>query len=95
MYGIMNILDQQGKFIQQQLPFSGEIIPCAAVPADKLVAGELGRYFLGIGSSLKLESSKEYRFLEDQTVYLAKQHATGRPYADEDFLVFDIADWNK
>lgn len=95
MYGIMNILDQQGKFIQQQLPFSGEIIPCAAVPEDKLVAGELGRYFFGIGSSLKLESSKEYRFLEDQTVYLAKQHAVGRPYADEDFLVFDIADWNK
>ncbi|MBF1153456.1 MAG: phage major capsid protein [[Eubacterium] sulci] len=95
MYGIMNIIDQYGRFVKQDLPFNGTIVLSAAVPEDRIVAGEARRYFLGVGSTLKIESSDEYRFIEDQRVYLAKQYATGRATTDADFLVFDIADWNK
>lgn len=48
-------------------------------------------YFLGVGSSRKIEYSDEVRFIEDERVYISKQHANGRPKDNESFLVFDIS----
>ena len=55
-----------------------------------MAVGEAKNYFMGIGSELKIEHSDEYRFLEDQRTYIAKQYANGQPRKDEDFIVFDI-----
>ena len=89
-YSLFNIQDEHGVYRQQNLPFDGKVIVSDYMPAGKLVVGEAKNYFMGVGSALKIEHSDEYRFLEDQRVYIAKQYANGQPRKDEDFIVFDI-----
>lgn len=89
-YPLFNIQDENGVYHKQNLPFDGKVIESIYMPEGKMVVGEGKNYFMGIGSALKIEHSDEYRFLEEQRVYIAKQYANGRPRKDEDFLVFDI-----
>lgn len=91
-YPLFNIQDENGVYHKQNLPFNGKVIESNYMPEGKMVVGEAKNYFMGIGSVLKIEHSDEYRFLEEQRVYIAKQYANGRPRKDEDFLVFDIKD---
>ncbi|HDQ4220744.1 TPA: phage major capsid protein, partial [Listeria monocytogenes] len=44
----------------------------------------------GIGSEQVIRTSTEYRLLDDETLYYAKQYANGRPKDNTSFLVFDI-----
>lgn len=90
-YAIENVQDRDGLYHKQNLPFNGTVIPSPYVPVGKMVAGEARNYFMGIGSNLKIEYSDEFRFLDDQRVYIAKQYANGRPRKDEDFIVFDVS----
>lgn len=89
-YPLFNIQDENGVYHKQNLPFDGIVIESNYMPKGKMVVGEAKNYFMGIGSDLKIEHSDEYRFLEEQRVYIAKQYANGRPRKDEDFIVFDI-----
>lgn len=91
-YPLFNIQDENGVYHKQNLPFDGKVIESNYMPEGKMAVGEAKNYFMGIGSVLKIEHSDEYRFLEEQRVYIAKQYANGRPRKDEDFLVFDITD---
>lgn len=91
-YPLFNIQDENGVYHKQNLPFDGVVIESNYMPEGKMAVGEAKNYFMGIGSVLKIEHSDEYRFLEEQRVYIAKQYANGRPRKDEDFLVFDIKD---
>ncbi|MDU2557423.1 MAG: phage major capsid protein [Anaerococcus prevotii] len=91
-YPLFNIQDENGVYHKQSLPFDGIVIESNYMPEGKMAVGEAKNYFMGIGSALKIEHSDEYRFLEEQRVYIAKQYANGRPRKDEDFLVFDIKD---
>lgn len=89
-YPLFNIQDENGVYHKQNLPFDGIVIESNYMPKGKMVVGEAKNYFMGIGSDLKIEHSDEYRFLEEQRVYIAKQYANGHPRKDEDFIVFDI-----
>ncbi|AXY07443.1 phage major capsid protein [Bacillus thuringiensis LM1212] len=84
-------LTQNGVYVSGVLPIPATIEQSLAVPKGKMVAGIASDYFMGVGSTQKMESSKEYRFLEDETVYLSKQYANGRPKDNDSFLVFDIS----
>ncbi|EJS72906.1 phage major capsid protein [Bacillus cereus] len=84
-------LTQNGAYVSGVLPIPAAVIQSLAVPKGKMVAGIASDYFMGVGSTQKMESSKEYRFLEDETVYLSKQYANGRPKDNDSFLVFDIS----
>ena len=90
-YSLFNIQDEYGVYHQQNIPFDGKVIVSDYMPAGKMAVGEAKNYFMGVGSALKIEHSDEYRFLEDQRVYIAKQYANGQPRKDEDFIVFDIS----
>lgn len=83
-----------GTYIHGVLPIPGDIVQSVAVPKGKLVAGVATDYFMGIGSTGKIEYSDEYRFLEDERVYITKQYANGMPKDNDSFLVFDITDLN-
>lgn len=72
------------------LPLPFAIIPSVAVPEGKAVAGVGRDYFMGIGSTLKIDVSDEVKFIEDQRVYLAKQYANGQPKSDESFIVLTL-----
>ncbi|PHC33153.1 phage major capsid protein [Bacillus pseudomycoides] len=87
-------LTQNGVYVSGVLPIPATVVQSLAAPRGKMVAGIAKDYFMGVGSMQKMESSKEYRFLEDETVYLSKQYANGRPKDNESFLVFDISALN-
>lgn len=89
-YSLFNIQDRDGLYRDQNLPFNGKVIVSDYMPEGKMTVGEARNYFMGVGSELKIEHSDEYRFLEDQRTYIAKQYANGQPRRDEDFIVFDI-----
>lgn len=90
-FGAITTMTAQGQYVQT-LPIAARDIQSRYVAADKLIVGVPTDYFMGIGTTGKIESSKEYRFLEDQTVFAARQLANGRPKDNVSFLVFDITD---
>lgn len=76
------------------LPVDAEIIQSAAVPEGKSVYGMAPKYFLGVGMARngKIEYSDEYRFLEDERVYLIKMYANGFAKDNNAFQVLDITE---
>ncbi len=89
-FSLFNIQDEDGVYRKQNLPFDGKVIVSDYMPEGKMAVGEARNYFMGVGSELKIEHSDEYRFLEQQRVYISYQYANGQPRKDEDFIVFDI-----
>lgn len=71
------ILTANGVYLYGVLPIPGEVVQSVAVPEGKLIAGMAKDYFLGVGSTGKIEYSDEYKFVEDERVYIAKQYANG------------------
>lgn len=74
------------------LPVDAKIIQSAAVPEGKAVYGMAPKYFLGVGMARngRIEYSDEYRFLEDERVYLIKLYAYGFAKDNNAFMVLDI-----
>ncbi|WP_153123272.1 phage major capsid protein [Peribacillus tepidiphilus] len=91
IFELTTVLTQSGTYVYGVLPIPGTIIQSVSVPEGKMVAGLAKDYFMGVGSTRKIEYSDEYRFLEDERVYVTKQYANGRPKDNESFLVFDIS----
>lgn len=81
-----------GTYIHGILPIPGKFIQSVAMPKGKMVAGMAKDYFMGVGSAQKIEFSDQYRFLEDERVYITKQYANGKPLDNRAFLVFDISE---
>lgn len=79
-----------GEYVQNTaIPI--QFIQSTEIPTGKAVAGMAKDYFLGVGSTQKIEHSDEVKFIEDERVYIGKQYANGRPKDNESFLVFDIS----
>lgn len=83
-----------GSYINNVLPFPTRVIKSSQMEKGRAVMGLVGRYFagLGTGKSGKIEYSDEYRFLEDERVYLVKLYGNGQPKDDTAFLYLDIED---
>lgn len=94
IFSATTFLTLQGNYVFGVMPIPAKIVQSVAVPKGKLVAGMGKDYFMGVGSGQKIEYSDEYKFLEDERTYLAKQYATGAPKDNESFLVFDITSLN-
>lgn len=91
IYPASTFLNGQGTYVRDVLPLPVKVIQSISIPQGKMAAGLAKDYFMGVGSTQKVETSDEYRFLEDQRTYLAKQYANGRPKNNESFLYFDIS----
>lgn len=74
------------------LPFPIDFVQSCEVAKGKAVMGIGKKYFLGVGSTNKIDKSEEYHFLEDETVYLAKMYGNGRPLDNTSFLYLDISE---
>lgn len=85
------VLTQNGTYAYGVLPIPAKIIESVFVPVGKMIAGVATDYFLGVGSSQKIETSDEVKFIEDERVYLTKQYANGKPLNNDAFQVFDIS----
>lgn len=82
-----------GKFINNVFPFPTDVIQSVEVPSGKAILGLPNRYFMGIGTakSGKIEYSDEYKFLEDERVYLVKLYGHGEPLDNNAFVYLDIS----
>lgn len=80
----------EGRYVIRPLPFNVTVIQSVHVPLNRMIVGKGANYFMAFGSENKITYSDEFRFLDDQRVYLAKQYANGRPMTDQSFLYFDI-----
>lgn len=75
-----------------RFPFPTRVIQSAWVAQGKAVLGIGDKYLavLGTGRDGRIEYSDEYRFLEDERMYLIKLYGYGRPIDNNCFLVLDI-----
>lgn len=82
-----------GSYRNDVLPFPTKIVQSVQVPEGKAVVGLGYRYFMGVGSekSGKIDYSDDYRFLEDERVYLTKLYGHGQALDDNAFVYVDIS----
>lgn len=82
-----------GTYKNNVFPFPTDVIQSVQVPAGRAIFGLPKRYFMGIGTakSGKIEYSDEYKFLEDERVYLIKLYGHGEPLDNNAFVFADIS----
>lgn len=81
-----------GKYVNNVFPFPTRVFQSTQVPANRAIFGLPKRYFMGVGTakSGKIEYSDEYKFLEDERVYLVKLYGHGEPLDNNAFVYADI-----
>ncbi len=84
-------LNANGTYVNNVLPFPTDVVQCSEVPQGKAVVGLAQKYFMGLGSTKKIEESDEYHFLEDERVYIGKLYGNGFPVDNNAFLYVDIS----
>ncbi|MDO4720959.1 MAG: phage major capsid protein [Peptostreptococcaceae bacterium] len=82
--------DANGQWVSNFIFPMGNIIQSVAVPQNKMITGNAKDYFMGVGMTQKIEYSDEYKFLEDQRVYITKFLGNGKPLDNDSFKVHDI-----
>lgn len=83
-----------GSYVTNIFPFPTEVIQSAAVTVGEAIMGIADKYFMGIGAGTtggKIEYSDEFRFLDDQRVYLTKLYGNGRALDDKAFIRLNIS----
>lgn len=89
------LLTPQGTWAENVLPIPAKIIQSIAVTKGQAVLGMASKYFFGLGTGTgkdgKIDTSDQYRFLEDQTVYRIKLYGEGRAYDNNAFQKLDIS----
>lgn len=83
----------EGTYVNNVLPYPTTMIQSAQIEEGKAIIGLGKRYFMGIGTakSGKIEYSDEYKFLEDERLYLVKLYGHGEPLDNEAFIYADIS----
>lgn len=81
-----------GSYSYGVFPYPVKVVVSPAVPSNRAVFGLASRYFFGLGTQKggRLEYSDEYKFLEDQRVYLIKMYGNGRALDANAFVLADI-----
>ena len=82
-----------GTYVNNVFPFPTQVIQSVHIPEGRAIIGLAKRYFMGAGmaKSGTLEYSDEYRFLEDERVYLVKFYGHGEPLDNNAFVYADIS----
>lgn len=82
-----------GTYSYNVLPYPTTIVQSTAVTANSAIFGLADKYMMGIGAGTnggKIEFSDEFKFLDDQRVYLSKLYGNGRALDDNAFILADI-----
>lgn len=91
IFPVTTFMSAAGTYVHGILPIPAKVVQSVAVTQGKMIAGMAKDYFMGVGSTQKIDYSDHYKFLEDERTYIAKQYANGKPLDNESFLVFDIS----
>lgn len=82
-----------GTYVNNVFAFPTDVIQSTQMPVGKAIIGLASRYFMGIGTEKggKIEYSDDYKFLEDERVYLVKLYGHGEPLDNNAFTYADIS----
>lgn len=83
-----------GTYKNNVLPFPTTVMQSCGVTSGQAIIGLADKYFMGIGAGTsggKLVYSDEYKFLDDERVYLTKLYGNGRALDNNAFLLLDIS----
>lgn len=83
-----------GTYSHDVFPYPTTVIQSPAVASGEAIFGLADKYFMGIGAGTnggKVEYSDEFRFLDDERVYLTKMYGNGRALDDNAFILADIS----
>lgn len=83
-----------GQYIANQFPLPVDIIQEPSVEQGKAIIGLAEKYDLNMGMNQKIEYSDEFRFLDDERVYLTKLYANGEAVDNNSFEYLDISKVN-
>lgn len=72
------------------LPFNPKITESAFVPKGKVVFFVRGEYIAAIGGAMEVKKYDQTLAMEDATLYIAKQYATGKPKDNYAAQVYDL-----
>lgn len=87
-------LSDGGAYVANVWPIPVNVVQSPYVAAGTMIAGIAKDYFLGLGGNARIEYSDEFRLLEDERVYTARQYANGQPKDNNSFILFDITGIN-
>lgn len=82
-----------GSYKNNVFPFPTTAIQSSGVDEGSAIIGLPKKYFMGIGAGSnggKIEYSDEYKFLDDERVYISKLYGNGRALDDNAFILLDI-----
>lgn len=81
-----------GTYTRDVFPFPTTVVQSVVMEEGEAIIGLGKRYLMatGTGKSGKIEHSDEYRFLEDERVYLTKFYGHGQPKDNNSFILLDI-----
>lgn len=81
-----------GTYTRDVFPFPTTVIQSSQMAVNEAIIGLGKRYMMaaGTGKSGKIEYSDDYRFLEDERVYLTKFYGHGQPKDNNAFKLLDI-----
>lgn len=87
------LMAPDGTYRNDVLPYPMTVVQSLALKRGEAVLGMAYKYFAGAGMARegRIEYSDEYRFLEDERVYLIKLYANGFPMDNNAFLHLDIS----
>lgn len=80
-----------GQYIANQFPLPVDIIQEPSVEQGKAIIGLAEKYDLNMGMNQKIEYSDEFRFLDDERVYITKLYANGEAVDNNSFEYLDIS----
>lgn len=83
-----------GTYKNNIFPFPTTPIQSCGVEEGQAIIGLSEKYFMGIGAGTnggKVEYSDEYRFLDDERVYITKMYGNGKALDNNAFLLLDIS----
>ena len=91
VFAITTTKNALGQYVANQFPFPVDIVQEPSVTSGEAVIGLAEKYDLGVGMGQKIEYSDEFKFLDDERVYLSKMYANGKAIDNNSFLLLDIS----
>lgn len=88
------IRSTDGTYTNNVFPYPTQVIQSCGVGVGSAIIGIGEKYFMGIGAGTtggKIEYSDEFKFLDDERVYLTKLFGNGRSLDDNAFILLDIS----
>ena len=91
MFALLAFRTPEGNYVLDKTSIGATLIQSPSVPIGTMIVGKAKNYFFGLGMRTKIDFSDEYRFLEDDRVYIGKLYGHGKPVDNDSFMVFDIS----